>query len=147
MGESKIRGELEEHVRSQNLEELIIFTGRISFAKMGEYYSACDILVSHFNFGKRPAHICSIKHLEYMASGKPVVATDIGYVNFAIKHNQNGLLVPQSDIRGFSEAILKLSADSDLRVKLGSQGRHDAEKFHSWEANINRVLNRLNTKI
>ena len=81
-----------------------------------------------------------------MAAGKPVVATDIGYVNFAIKHNQNGLLVPQGDIRGFSEAILKVATDSDLRIKLGNQGRCDAEKFHSWEANINRILDRLSTE-
>ena len=146
MGESEMRGELEEHVRSQKLNGPVIFTGKIPFAEIGDYYSECDILVSHYNFGERPAPNCSIKHLEYMAAGKPVVATDIGYVNFAIKHDQNGLLVPQGNIHGFSEALLKLAADSDLRIKLGNQGRRDAVSCHSWTANINRILHRLSTE-
>ena len=143
MGESELRNSLEAHVSSQNLNESITFTGSVPFVRMGEYYSDCDILVSHFNFGNRPAHNCSIKHLEYMAAGKPVVATDIGHVNYAIKHNQNGLLVPHGDIQGFSEAILKLATDSELRFKFGNQARRDVESFHTWQDNINRILHRV----
>jgi glycosyltransferase involved in cell wall biosynthesis len=143
MGESHLRKDLETYTKNRHLSETVTFTGRIAYEMMPTYLASCDILVSHFNYDNILPHGCSIKHLEYMAMRKPVVATSIGYVNFAVKHNRNGLLVPQGDIDGFAQSIVKLSLDADLREKFGKQGRSDVEAFHSWDANIDRILHCL----
>jgi glycosyltransferase involved in cell wall biosynthesis len=144
MGESHLRKDLETYTKTLHLSETVIFTGRIPFERMSSYLASCDILVSHFNYGNILPYGCSIKHLEYMSMARPVIATDVGYVNFAIRHKQNGLLVPQGDIDGFARAIIKLASDPDLRKKLGEQGRIDAESSHSWGANVDRILRHLN---
>jgi glycosyltransferase involved in cell wall biosynthesis len=81
-----------------------------------------------------------------MAVGKPVVATEVGYVNFAIRHDVNGLLVPQGDTEGFAKALSRLALDSEMRNRLGKQGRLDAEAQHTWQTNVERILSRLPVK-
>ena len=143
IGDSQQREELERYVYYRNLSNSVIFTGRIDFDRLPYYLTACDILASHFNYYGLLPHRCSIKHLEYMASGRPVVATDIGYTNFGIQHGINGLLIQQGDIKGFAKALIKLSNDPALRKRMGSQGRMDAEAYHSWKHNIERLLAHL----
>ena len=64
----------------------------VPFYEMPSLLNCCDILISHFNFHGKWPHNCSIKHLEYLALGKPTVATNVGEVNFTIEQNLNGIL-------------------------------------------------------
>jgi len=146
IGDSEIRPALEKYVQDRNLSKFITFTGRIPYDEVPAYLDTCDIYVSHFNFQQSLPHICTIKHLEYLAMGRPTVATNIGYVNFAIRHKENGLLVPQSDIDGFARAIVTLATDPILRDRLGRQARRDATQY-TWEANIIRILSRLKKRL
>jgi len=107
----------------------------------------CDILISHFNFHGVWPHNCSIKHLEYLSVGKPVVATDVGYVNFAIEDNINGILVKEGDVEGFVDAILALSKDRNKRKSLGNNGRIKAVNFLTWYENVNNFLKPLMNNI
>ena len=97
----------------------------------------------HFNFHGKWPHNCSIKHLEYLSLGKPVVATDVGEVNFAIEHNVNGILCNEGDVEGFAKSILTLSSDKLMRKKLGNAGRLKAVKELSWEKNTQRIVDAL----
>ena len=45
------------------------------------------------------------------------------------------------DTTGFDEAILALSADADLRRRLGAAARRTAEETYSWEG-VGRAMNR-----
>lgn len=143
IGDSEIQPALEKYVQDRNLSKFITFTGRIPYDEVPAYLDACDIYVSHFNFQQSLPHICTIKHLEYLAMGRPTVATKIGYVNFAIRHKENGISVAQGDIDNFARAIVTLATDPILRDRLGHRARRDATQY-TWEANINRILSRLN---
>jgi len=68
----------------------------------------------------------SITLLEAMASGKPVVVTNVGGNPAIIKMGVNGLLVPAGEPDSLAQALLKLAEDSELRQSMGV-------------ANINRV--------
>ncbi len=143
MGDSELLSELEKYVSDKKLSGSVVLTGMIPFEIMPSYLAACDILVSYLNFGDIPAWGSSIKHLEYLAMGCPVVATDIGYQSFGIRHGINGLLVPQGNIEAFAHALADLAADPAMRNRLGRQGRLDAEANHTWQANVERILSRL----
>lgn len=145
IGDSELKPFLENYVRKKGLENRVIFTGMIPFNEMPDYLSACDIFASYFNYKDKIPHNCSMKHLEYLAMGRPTIATDIGNINFAIEHNKNGFLVKQGDIEGFAEYITKLAKDKSLRERLGKQAREDAKKY-TWQANVTRVINRLNNR-
>ncbi len=66
--------------------------------------------------------------LEAMAAGKPVAATDIGGNREAIRHGENGWLMPAADPRGMAEALATLAGDAALRRRLGEEARRTVEE-------------------
>jgi len=67
--------------------------------------------------------------LEAMASGKPVVAFDVGGVPELVLDGQTGLLVPRGDIEGLANAIIRILADNKLMTELGQNGRQRSQEF------------------
>jgi glycosyltransferase involved in cell wall biosynthesis len=60
---------------------------------------------------------------EAMASGLPVVSTDISGIPELVVHRDNGLLVSQRDVHALAKAMEELLADAQLRRRLGQAGR------------------------
>jgi len=66
--------------------------------------------------------------LEYMAAGKPVVATAVGGNVEVIRDRENGLLVPVGDAAALAKAVLELVRDRDLAQRLGAAARRTVEE-------------------
>lgn len=60
--------------------------------------------------------------IEAMASGTPIVATDVGGVSTVLEGGAAGLLVPPEDVESFVQAVLRLSDDAALRERLVTHG-------------------------
>ncbi len=114
---------------------------KIPFKEMPQILSICDIFLSHFNFHKKWPHNNSIKHLEYLSMGKPVVATNAGEVNFAVENKINGFLCKEGIIEDYVSAIDTLIKDQSLRKSFGKAARSKAINELSWESNIDRIFN------
>jgi glycosyltransferase involved in cell wall biosynthesis len=140
VGDKRRAKTIKNLIRTNDLDSNTIILEQIPFHEMPNILNMCDILVSHFNFHGVWPHNCSIKHLEYLAVGKPVVATNVGYVNYAVEDNINGILVDEGDVQGFTNAILKLSADKDKRESFGNNGRRKALSELTWYRNVDRFL-------
>ena len=59
---------------------------------------------------------------EAAASGTPIVATAVGGVASALEQGAAGVLVPPDDVDALVAAIVALTDDPALRVKLASRG-------------------------
>ena len=75
---------------------------------------------------------CSVKLVELMASGLPVVATDVGENSNYIEHGASGWLVPPDDKDAFVERVTSLLKDRGLRTKLGKAGRERILAEFRW---------------
>ncbi len=71
--------------------------------------------------------------LEAMASGLPVVASDISGIPLAVEHEATGLLVPEGRVGPLAEALARLAADPDLRARMGQAGRRKVERELTWD--------------
>jgi glycosyltransferase involved in cell wall biosynthesis len=69
--------------------------------------------------------------LEYMALGKPVIATDGGGTNEIVEDQKTGFLIRQSDPVELSEKIDMLLNDKQLRLEMGRCGKERIHKFFS----------------
>jgi glycosyltransferase involved in cell wall biosynthesis len=61
--------------------------------------------------------------MEGMATGKPVVATDVGGTAELVEHEQTGLLVPPHDTPSLAKATLRLLGDQKLRTRIRNNGQ------------------------
>jgi len=64
--------------------------------------------------------------IEAMASGLPVVATDIRGCREEVVDGVTGYIVPRQDAAALGQAILRLASDPDLARRLGEAGRQRA---------------------
>jgi len=74
--------------------------------------------------------------LEAMACARPVIATDVGGNQEAVRHDQSGFLVPVSDVPCFAHRAETLIADARLRRTMGMNGRRLAETEFSLAAMV-----------
>jgi len=84
---------------------------------------------------------------EALWKGTPVVASDVGGISSQITDGKNGYLVNPTDLRGFSQRIIKLLKDSQLRRKIGKFGKEYVGKHFlianhllNWIALLNKVF-------
>jgi glycosyltransferase involved in cell wall biosynthesis len=77
----------------------------------------------------------SVALVEAMASGRPVIGTNIGGTPQVIDDEKNGLLVAPKDPKALSLAILRVLSDYSLAERLGREGVIKSQGF-DWEIQI-----------
>lgn len=73
-----------------------------------------------------------LKLFEAMASGRPIVASDLPSFREVLVHGENALLVPPGDAESLARAIENLLADPELASRLTRRAFEDV-KAYSWE--------------
>ncbi len=84
---------------------------------------------------------CGLKVLQYMASGLPVVANPVGVQTDLVRHGESGFLARTAE--EWVEALRRLSADPDLRRRMGEAGRRRVEADFSVARGAARWLRLL----
>lgn len=102
-------------------------------AEISRYLSVADVVVSPREFGSNVA----LKVFDYMAAGKPIVATDTK-AHRTILNNDRAVLVG-SGPEDLSGAIIQLLKNREMANRLGESARAYAEKNLSWHAFVDRV--------
>jgi L-malate glycosyltransferase len=77
--------------------------------------------------------------LEYMATGLPVVATDVGGNSEAIKHGETGFLVKDRRPEAFAAPIILLLQNDEIRHTMGQRALDRCRRHFSMEAYISRL--------
>jgi glycosyltransferase involved in cell wall biosynthesis len=76
--------------------------------------------------------------LEYMAAGRPIVATAVGATPDLIIDGEHGLLVPPEDAPALAAAIDRLLRDPELAGRLGAAARRRARARYGRAAMVRR---------
>ena len=80
---------------------------------------------------------CGYKLIQYMACGKPVVASPIGANRIIVREGVEGFL--PSDLSRWGDAMGKLCDDPPLRKRLGTAGRERVETEYSLQVTAPRL--------
>jgi glycosyltransferase involved in cell wall biosynthesis len=123
-GDGPLRSQLERQAEEAGLSDLIEFRGLVR--EMKTAYHQADIFLLTSDFEGTPNVV-----LEAMASGLPVLATNVGGVPDVIEHGVTGLLTaPQSETEFISQ-LRQLIEQPQMREQLGQAARARIEKRHA----------------
>ena len=117
----------------------IIFTGAVAHDCVPEHIAAADVCVACFE--RNEVTICKspLKIAEYLASGKAIVASDVGDV--AAMAGDAAVLVPPGDIVAMALGVIKLLDNDSLRLGMEKVARERAEKIYNWQTTAENILN------
>jgi glycosyltransferase involved in cell wall biosynthesis len=129
VGEGPYRKRLEVHRLNSPRGFNVVFTGNVPDEELPKYYAACDVFVLPSvsrleGFG--------LVMVEAMATGKPVVASNMPGMREVMTDGEEGLLAEPLNSEDFAEKINTLLADKALRRRFGENARRTAETRFSW---------------
>ena len=108
-------------------------TGYVADGQINDYFNSCDICWLPFHDTNANRGRWPMKLNDYMAAGRPTVATAVGDVADLIRQEPIGLLA-EVDPLSIAEQTARLTGDSDLRRKMGLRARELAISRFSWAA-------------
>jgi glycosyltransferase involved in cell wall biosynthesis len=130
-GEGELRPELERRARECGLADRFALPG--SVADVPAFLAGLDVAVLSSRAEGMPNAV-----LEYMAAGRPVVATAVGATPELVVDGVHGLLVPPGDAGVLAAAIERLLRDPALARRLGEAARRRARERYGREAMVRR---------
>ncbi len=130
IGDGSQREALEHAVKRDSLDDRILIAGSAPHIDVPLCINISDICISlpkQLTSGYSP-----MKLFEYLACGKPVVATKVrGYE--AVERAEAGILVDEADYEAFASAILRLAEDKRLRAQFSEKALQFARENFGWE--------------
>ncbi|MBR8837072.1 MAG: glycosyltransferase family 4 protein [Stigonema ocellatum SAG 48.90 = DSM 106950] len=124
-GYGPCESELYTLARRLRVERRVHFAGYVPDSELAGYYAACDIFARLTLEQTKAASIdeSGIVFLEAGYFGKPVIASCLGGVTDAVRHEENGILVNPYSGNEILLAFRRLCQDKHLREELGCRGK------------------------
>ena len=105
------------YISQHNVED-VVFTDEVPYADLPRYYRSADVFCAP-NTGHESLGLII---LEAMASGAPIVATNIQGFKDVLTEGVHGLLVPPKDSDALAEALKRMLGDAAMREEMGRAG-------------------------
>ncbi len=141
IGEGPEKGELETLIEQLKLGENVILAGGKNREELPSYFASADIFIGPSIVAESgDTEGQGVVFLEAMASGTPVIASNVGGISDVILNGETGILVPQKNPQAIASAVISLYSDVALRERLSLQGREMVESCYSWKASAASFL-------
>lgn len=126
----------------------IFFGGHVSHPEAQELMRCVDFLLmpyqSKVSIGVKGHDtgrwMSPMKMFEYMASGVPIISSDLPVLREILVDEQNAILVSPSDQREWCGALDRLSSDASLADSIGERAHQDYRKRYTWGVRARAIL-------
>lgn len=157
-----VRATLGQHIRSGR----VVMTGMVEHTEVPKLLAISDVCLAPTleNADGSEFFGSPTKLFEYMAAGKPVIASAVGQIEDVMRGSPYlndlpasqtfdmtdvntdqaiGLLFSPGDQKQLERAIFMLAGNEAARVKMGATGAARAKSSYSWQAHVTAVMTRL----
>ena len=127
-GRGPMQHELISLAKKLGVDEGVSFTGHVEEELKPIYYKSADIFcLPSVNL----TEAFGIVNLEAMATGLPIIASELGGIPDIIHHQEEGLLVKPGDVSQLYQVLKYLLENRDIREKMGRNGQIRSQ-YYSW---------------
>lgn len=132
VGDGPMKSKLMERVNDLELSDHFIFTGRVPHADIPYYICSSELCTAPFIPGRNDkTGLSPLKIYEYLACGKPVVASNLPGMEI-VTESRGGVIVEPRNAEDLGQAIVRMLTDGCDEVAES----HDLSKYisehHSW---------------
>jgi glycosyltransferase involved in cell wall biosynthesis len=120
------REALEKLAEGLGVTDAVVFSGRVDNERMASLYRSADVMINPSLADNMPISV-----LEALASGVPVVTTDVGGVPYLVEHGKTALLVPAQNPQAMAEAVLALLGNPRKAGEIRQAGI-DSVRQYAW---------------
>jgi glycosyltransferase involved in cell wall biosynthesis len=125
--------------KSLDLEGHAVFTGWISLDEMMRRLRRSDVCVIPHLVNRHTNTTIPHKLFQYMALGKPVIATPATPIRRIVEEAACGIIVPDGSAEEMANAVIMLT-DRRLAARLGESGRTAVVTRYNWEADSEKLV-------
>jgi glycosyltransferase involved in cell wall biosynthesis len=118
VGEGEARPRYEAKCKQLGITDRVVFHGQLEGVSLAARYRASFALVHPSINDSLPTTI-----IEAMASGLPIIASEVGSISSIVCDGINGYLTQPGDVGSLVKAIVKLTSDPNRAAKYGRSGR------------------------
>ena len=122
VGDGPSKKDLEEQAKELNIQNNVIFTGKVPYNEVPKYYNVGDVFVN-----ASITETQGLTFIEAMAAQLPIVAKYAPNLSEFIHTNKNGILVKKNS--DFKDAIISVLSNESLRKSLISGGNETAKEY------------------
>lgn len=146
VGDGPKRKELEEKTKEYGLSEFVEFIGFVPQNKVPQYIAGFDIGYSGQTVRTENRMYCSpIKVYEYMAMGKPAIASEYEDTKRVIT-DDTGFLFKIGDRKELKQIIIKAYQSKADLEQMGNKARQAIVSNHSWIARVSKLIDAIEIK-
>ena len=135
VGDGPDRSAVRARAAELDLTDAVTFVGSVPQADLPALYRAADVFALSSDFDNSPNVV-----LEAMASGLPVVATDVGGVREFVAEGIGGAVVPPGNAAALANALEQYLAQPDRARAAGTHNRIKASAEFSWRSSALQLL-------
>jgi glycosyltransferase involved in cell wall biosynthesis len=122
------------------IESGLIAPGWVHPRDLPRYMAAFDMCVQPLPWTEGFAYDASpLKLFEYMASGTPVLSTNLPSLREILRDGSNAILVRPNDARSMADGMVRLLQQPELAKSIAAQAQHDVREY-SWRSRAERIM-------
>uniref|UniRef100_UPI0003791EC8 glycosyltransferase n=1 Tax=Pseudomonas asplenii TaxID=53407 RepID=UPI0003791EC8 len=122
-----------------------LFTGQVAQQQAPDYLACCDLLAAPHvpNPDGTPFFGSPTKLFEYMAMGRPIVASALGQIQEVLQHGGSAWLVEPGQPAALAEGLAYVLEQPQLGRSLGERARQEVLQHHTWRHHTQRIVTAL----
>lgn len=140
VGDGAEYASLTSRVDAAGIRDHFSFTRSVPYDQVPTYIGACDICTAPFT-GKRnvATGLSPLKIYEYLACGRPVVASAIEDIRVVLDRSGGGVTTPIDEPCALATAVIAMLASPERMREMGTSGSEYVRRHHSWQSIAERI--------
>ncbi len=135
LGQGSLAGRIQQRLHQRQLHDVVYLGGQVNQDDLPRFYQSADLYVSASH-----SDGSSVSLLEALASGLPVLVSDIPGNREWVEPGEVGWLFPVEDAYTLAQGILRAVREPQTLAEMRIRARHLAEERANWQKNFPKLL-------